>query len=572
MAGLHSIPPRGGSASRARHALTAALGIASTLALGLPALAAEPASRYALQGQLRPSQASDDGRFVLQVKARQTPLPAPAMSSSGAADAKAVAAAGCGPGGLFANGFEAAGSPGACWSSVGNSGLSGGVNAVGTTDDAPFVLATNGQRSLWIEPRSVGGSTITVNVGAGVAQNTVGANARGVTISGGGALDGADPDEAQARIIQMPVHYGTVRGGAGHVTAGGTVASAFATVAGGLGHIVWSGEATALGGGRSNDVFSDAATVLGGEDNFGSGGFGTVPGGASNRAPGASATADGGALNCAGGDHSWAGGRRAKVRPPAEGASVLRCGDLDGVGEAGDRGTFAWADSRSEDFVSNGENQFLVRAGGSVQFTHDDNTTGNTVDWFRVRAPVQPFVLQVSSGFTTVLLATSDAGVRVGSGANTLPNPGTFLATAGARRSDNLSSWDTTSDARVKHAVETLDGAIDVLLALRPVRYRYTPEFLALQADEDRERLGFIAQELAAVWPAAVHVAAAAQDGAEPLLQVNLSDLQVLTTAATRELALRQRAQRQDLIDLRADAIALSQRLDRLESRLLQTH
>ncbi|MCG6118229.1 MAG: tail fiber domain-containing protein [Aquimonas sp.] len=545
-----------------------ALGLA--LALAVPALAAEPAARYALHGQLRPNAASEDGRFVLLAKAHQTAALDANVSAPIATGTKAAAAAGCGPGGLFADGFEAGGSPAACWSSVGNIGLSASVHSVGTTDDMSFTLASNGQRSLWIEPRSVGGSTITANIGAGAAQNVLGGNARGTTISGGGSPVAGDPAEPAAGNHLMSVHYGTVRGGARNVAVGDTIASAFSVMGGGLGHIVWSGEATTLGGGRSNDAHSDRATVLGGEDNIGSGAAGVVMGGASNRAAGVSSTADGGALNCAGGDYSWAGGRRAKVRPRAEGLPLLRCGDIEGVGEAGDQGTFAWADSRNEDFVSRGTNQFLARAEGSVQFTHDDNTTGNSVDWFRVRAPAQRFPFVVSSGFTTVLLTTSDAGVRVGSGVLVIPNPGVFWATAGARRNDGQSLWDTTSDARVKHRIEPLQGAVETLLALRPVRYRYRPDYLATLGAEDREHFGFIAQELAEVWPTAVTVEEVAAHAAEALLQVNLSDIHVLTTAATRELALRQREQREGLVDLRVESSEIGRRLDRLETALAQ--
>lgn len=78
----------------------------------------------------------------------------------------------------------------------------------------------------------------------------------------------------------------------------------------------------------------------------------------------------GGLLNCAGGSFSFAGARRAKVRPgTASGALGDGCAGVPDSGDAdGDNGTFAWADSQDVDFISTGPNQFLVRAEGGVFF------------------------------------------------------------------------------------------------------------------------------------------------------------------------------------------------------------
>ena len=144
--------------------------------------------------------------------------------------------------------------------------------------------------------------------------------------------------------------WSTIGGGrANAVTMGGGVIAGglFNTVSGGLSDGVGT-----VGGGEDNAVFGSHGTVGGGFDNAVSGNYGTVPGGRSN---------------CAGGNTSWAGGFNAKVRGPVRRGStgcdgVATSGDTDG-----DEGTFVWSDrSSASAFVSDGANQFLVRAAGGV--------------------------------------------------------------------------------------------------------------------------------------------------------------------------------------------------------------
>ena len=293
---------------------------------------------------------------------------------------------------------------GQCWSTTGDSGSNPATNFLGTTDAQPLVLRTRNVQSLRIEPADVlfGGGPITSNTIAGSSANGVTAGVRGATVAGGGAPSG---DSDPIFILEAPNlatdHYATVGGGLANRAgdAQGTVSDApFATVgggfantgaglasvvAGGQGNIA-SGITSAISGGSGNRSEGLGSTVGGGSGNIASDGESTVAGGSSNRATGnrsaigggESNTASGarsgvgaGILNCAGGDYSWAGGRRAKVRPGREsGDAGVGCLGVAQFGAEGDQGSFVWADSQNADFVSTGVNQFIVRAAGGVYF------------------------------------------------------------------------------------------------------------------------------------------------------------------------------------------------------------
>ncbi|HEY5909282.1 MAG TPA: tail fiber domain-containing protein [Verrucomicrobiae bacterium] len=100
-----------------------------------------------------------------------------------------------------------------------------------------------------------------------------------------------------------------------------------------------------VGGGAYNTAGDTSATVSGGFGNTARARDSVVGGGFTNSATGLRSTVPGGYLNEANGDYSFAAGRRAK---------------------ANHGGSFVWADSADANFVSTGNDQFLVRAVGGV--------------------------------------------------------------------------------------------------------------------------------------------------------------------------------------------------------------
>jgi hypothetical protein len=237
------------------------------------------------------------------------------------------------------------------WGLAGNPGTSPATNFIGTTDNQPLEFRVNGLRALRLVPFD-GIPTVL----AGAPSNT--ADFFGGTIAGGGS---------EASPNSVTGIFGTVGGGSGNTAAGeGTV-----------------------GGGFNNAASDTGATIAGGRLNRALGTFTAVGGGSDNSALVGNSTVPGGFLNQAGGGFSFAAGRQAKVRSPAQ------SGDADG-----DQGTFAWADSQAADFTSTGPNQFLIRASGGVgintnapSFALDVNGTARVTGFRLTTAPTAGHVL-----------------------------------------------------------------------------------------------------------------------------------------------------------------------------------
>jgi len=125
-------------------------------------------------------------------------------------------------------------------------------------------------------------------------------------------------------------------------------------------------------------------------------------------------------------------------------------------------------------------------------------------------------------------------------------------------------SWAATSDRRIKQDIAPIENAIDTLLKLRPVSFRYTPEYRALEHNlPDKPYLGFIAQEFADVFPEAVSSTGrrvpGAPEGDPSILALDSTPALITTVAAVQELAT-------ENADLRKQLDALAARLSKLES------
>ena len=229
------------------------------------------------------------------------------------------------------------------WKQGGNAGTDPASDYLGTTDDAPFEIRTGNQRALRLEPAD--DPDAAPNWIAGHSSNIVETGTVGVTISGGGADEGAHSAEAD---------YVTIGGGASH-----TATESFATIGGGVGNTA-SGLLAAVGAGGQNTAAGGLATVAGGQENAAEGPWATVAGGRENTAQLNSSTVGGGQFNAASGFASTVPGGS---HNEATGAYSLAAGRR---AKAEHYGAYVWADSTDADFASTGPDQFLVRAGGGV--------------------------------------------------------------------------------------------------------------------------------------------------------------------------------------------------------------
>ncbi|HEX6834303.1 MAG TPA: tail fiber domain-containing protein, partial [Rudaea sp.] len=103
-------------------------------------------------------------------------------------------------------------------------------------------------------------------------------------------------------------------------------------------------------------------------------------------------------------------------------------------------------------------------------------------------------------------------------------------------------SWSNSSDRRIKQDIAPIENALDTILKLKPVSFRYTPEYRATAgALADKEYRGFIAQDFREVFPEAVtstgqRVPGASKD-ADPILALDSSPALITAVAAVQELA-----------------------------------
>lgn len=509
------------------------------------------------------------------------------------------------------------------WSLTGNADAAAGTSFLGTTNSVPLELRVNGARVGLYEDRSQFGHSAPVVVG-GAPNNLADAGTVGGTICGGGGIDaelGAQPNRARGDWATVcggarnsagngapgpDGAFATVAGGQGNAAGAG-----HATVGGGFANAAIANHAT-VGGGISNSASAAYATIAGGAGGTASGPGATVGGGIGNRALGVYATVPGGDSLLAGGDFSVAMGRRAKVR---DGGSGPYGSNEPGcmLGFCGDEGSFAYADSQFADFLSSGPNQFLVRAAGGfglntaapradlhvfagsagIGFSAPLPGTealiegaGNTrLSIVTPAAAERGIAFMDPTGVTSGLIRYNPAGNvngfnfevnGVGRGLGILANrqvvvdaflsgpAGTLqvlgnLDVAGSITAANCCA--APSDARLKRDVAPIAHALERLLDLRGVGFRYredAPAWLPREA-----QFGFVAQDVEAVFPQWV------ADDPRGFKAVDARGFEALAVEAVRELK-RGHDARLDALGrenaaLRAENAALAARLERIE-------
>lgn len=139
--------------------------------------------------------------------------------------------------------------------------------------------------------------------------------------------------------------------------------------------------------------------------------------------------------------------------------------------------------------------------------------------------PLEIGYQQVGFGIVMVPNADSGAGAAMLFTNAALAQVGTIRTTATA------TAYNTTSDARLKHAIEALTGALDRVRALRPVSYLWNAD--------DSPGEGFLADELMQHIPAAVTGEPNAVDEAGNIVPQGVDHSKIVPhlVAACQELA-----------------------------------
>ncbi|MGY6588827.1 MAG: tail fiber domain-containing protein [Wenzhouxiangella sp.] len=483
--------------------------------------------------------------------------------------------------------------PPPAWLLGGNSGTQPATHFIGTIDNQALEFRTGNLRSLRLVPATTlfQGLPVSTSVVVGSHHNTA---SLGAVVSGGGSPEEFEFDSLPGGPNRAFGQFGTISGGMNNSIPGtgrlgaigggrDNIASGRATTIGGgqNNRVIPLGGAANLpvfgtiGGGRDNAVGGENGTVSGGQSNVVSRPLASVAGGLENTAANFYSAVSGGRRNCAGGYYSWAGGHRAKVR--ISNSHLLEPGvGCEGVADSGtgfgDQGTFIWADSQNQDFVSSGENQFLVRAAGGVGFNRtpsdyfviDSGRELQDDDYSFGTGALRVLMNDPGGSVLTMLRVMGNGGLAVGNSFNSSGVPERGMKVQGRVALQSLGTGGSTtlcrngdnevatcgSSARYKFDIEDLDSPQALLAALRPVRYQWL--------DGSGEDIGLVAEEVAAAVPELAVYTDGQVEG------VKYDRLGVLLLAVVQQ-------QSEEIAELRQrsnQAEALAQQNSQLEARL----
>ncbi|OGZ32702.1 MAG: hypothetical protein A3H02_02955 [Candidatus Niyogibacteria bacterium RIFCSPLOWO2_12_FULL_41_13] len=128
---------------------------------------------------------------------------------------------------------------------------------------------------------------------------------------------------------------------------------------------------------------------------------------------------------------------------------------------------------------------------------------------------------------STAIAIDSSGQVGIGTGS---PGAQLDLSTDSARKL-TTTTWTTGSDVRIKTNIQSIGDGLDIISRVRPVKFNYTPEFLAAHPSaQDVDYYNFIAQEYQQVFPDSVSTST---DG---LLYLNSSNMIPYAIAGIKEL------------------------------------
>jgi hypothetical protein len=258
-----------------------------------------------------------------------------------------------------------------------------------------------------------------------------------------------------------------------------------ATIAGGQGNEVHA-SASSIGGGESNVIDGSDSTIAGGSENTIHAAYATISGGKSNTIEDSAqgAAIPGGQDNIAMGEYSFAAGYQATAE---------------------NTGSFVWSDS-SGGAIDDRPDQFLVQASGGIIFQNGRVGIGTYSPGAH---------LQVG---------------RPGDGSQALAN-----------------AWNTLSDKKLKKDIKDIEHALDIILQLRGVSYRWRKT--------DKKDYGFIAQELEKVLPELVYTD---ENGYK---SISYAKITAILTEALRELKQENEAYKKELTQIRQDIHKIQQTL-----------
>lgn len=435
------------------------------------------------------------------------------------------------------------------WSRDGNAGTNPPIDFLGTVDDKPFEIRVNSVRAFRATPADNGAGDSAMNIVAG--PNTFDAGVEGGTVAGGGGiLDNV------VGINRISGDYGTIGGGYNNR------AHYFGTIVGGRDNVADIG-GTAIG----------SFNVAAGEGSVAMGLFAkvrSVPG--SGIAPEGTSSADNGTFVFAdnvNADFVSTGGKQFLVRAgggvaftnaqlpagqPSNGEFLVDAANGVGINVRDPGGTLHVR--RGTSGATFGSGNAAVFEGASATFVRivspstsergvlfgDEDSSANGGIVYNSGLPNG---LQFRTGGNNTRMSITASG-KVGIGRAPDDASGNALEVNGTASKSAAGSWLANSDARIKRQVAPVASALDTLMRVRPVTFRYTPEYLAAHPELSDERYyNVVAQEFAQVFPDAVTPSGETVPGAAKgtpnaaILQVDTYPALITAIAAIQELSVR---------------------------------
>ncbi len=166
-------------------------------------------------------------------------------------------------------------------------------------------------------------------------------------------------------------------------------------------------------------------------------------------------------------------------------------------------------------YAKSGDNE--VRIGGGT-------SAANAATIIRLRTAADT---TTASGTDRMII---DSAGNIGIGRTSATND---LEVEGTASKTSAGDWLANSDIRIKRDVLDLDNALDIIDLLRPVKFKYTDEYMAEHPSlEDRYYYNFIAQEFQEVFPDSVQ-----DSGENGYLQLDAYNVRPYLVAAMQELS-----------------------------------
>lgn len=144
-------------------------------------------------------------------------------------------------------------------------------------------------------------------------------------------------------------------------------------------------------------------------------------------------------------------------------------------------------------------------------------------------------------------------------------NPSNFAleVNGDAYKTNGTTEWNTPSDKRIKTNIQDIDNAFDVLLKLRPVRFKFTDEWRKKHPEiKDHFYYNYIAQEYQQIFPESVQGSGEHLEGDNnEVLLMNSQNAQIITVKAVQELILQNQNQQKEIEVLKAELNAIKELL-----------